>query len=186
MVHWSTLSGHNVAQVNDGVSTTYNGGFRSGAVNAVASFDFQFNSAGTYFYVCEAHASSGMRGVIFVLPPASPFATPTHTATLGPALQATSGVGPPSILALSAYPNPLPGQGLLLLQLAGDAESLRWEVFSQGYSQVMGDSAQNAGPGWSRLALDLKNLANGVYYLRVTVEGKGSKDSKVMKIYISK
>jgi plastocyanin len=35
------------------------------------SFDFQFNTAGTYTYICEAHAGSGMTGTIIVVEPAA-------------------------------------------------------------------------------------------------------------------
>jgi hypothetical protein len=41
-------------------------GFRSGDPVADGSFEITFNEPGEYFYVCEPHASLGMRGKIIV------------------------------------------------------------------------------------------------------------------------
>jgi plastocyanin len=65
-VHWIGLAGgfHNVAEVDDATDTTYNGGFRAPA--GANEFTHQFNVAGTYYYICEPHVHSGMRGTVTV------------------------------------------------------------------------------------------------------------------------
>lgn len=86
-VQWSGLgSGHNVAQSADAGSDNYDGsGFRSGNTNSgVNTYSFQFNTPGTYFYVCENHAGANMKGQVVVAAVASPTSTPTVTPTRSP------------------------------------------------------------------------------------------------------
>jgi len=66
-VHWTGIGGfHNVAEVDDAASETYNGGFRSGDVGDVTEFTHTFNTMGNFFYICEPHAPAGMRGTVTV------------------------------------------------------------------------------------------------------------------------
>jgi len=87
-VCWSGLSTvHNVVEVNQ---TNWNsnmdnplpGGFFSGSIGAVATFSFPFAGPmyppGTYYYICENHIGSGMKGRVIVL------GTPTQTASPSP------------------------------------------------------------------------------------------------------
>jgi plastocyanin len=84
-VHWSGLIGHNVAQSANAAANTYDGsGFYSGpAIGGPSTFDWTFTSAGDYYYVCEPHASLGMKGQIHVVVP-TPTATPCVTRTPSP------------------------------------------------------------------------------------------------------
>lgn len=88
-VTFSISSMHNAVEVNkdvwDANGTTSNGGFSvpygGGSVT--------FNTAGTYYYVCQAHAYLGMKGKIIVL-----------LATNVPGTQTENGIN------LNTYPNP--------------------------------------------------------------------------------
>ena len=112
-VQWNALTGHNVAQSANAASNVYNStGFRSGAVSAVPSFLFTFNTPGVYFYVCEAHATFNMKGVIFVVAPpsptASPSSTPAPTLTLSPTLSGTPTATPTTTTTATASPSATP------------------------------------------------------------------------------
>jgi plastocyanin len=71
-VTWIGLSTHNVAQVaSPTASTRLTSGFYSGAVGSQSTYSLTFNSAlvgntTTFYYICEAHVSSGMRGSITI------------------------------------------------------------------------------------------------------------------------
>jgi plastocyanin len=76
-VEWQTLSGHTASETSSDTTTAYDGsGFRG---SGVATFDQAFPSPGTYYYICEIHIGFGMRGVIFVLPAATPTISPTFS-----------------------------------------------------------------------------------------------------------
>ncbi|MCB0004883.1 MAG: hypothetical protein KDE04_00470 [Anaerolineales bacterium] len=64
-VNWTNAGGlHNVKADDDS--------FTSGTPSTDPwSFDFQFNTPGTYTYICEIHSGSGMTGTIIVLEPAA-------------------------------------------------------------------------------------------------------------------
>lgn len=66
-IHWTGLQGgfHTVAETADANTLTYNGGFHSPA--AGSEFTFTFDSPGDYFYICEPHVISGMRGTVTVI-----------------------------------------------------------------------------------------------------------------------
>lgn len=65
-VHWTGLMAgfHTVAEVDDAVATSWNGGFHSAA--GASDFTFMFNTPGDYFFICEPHVSLGMRGTVTV------------------------------------------------------------------------------------------------------------------------
>lgn len=67
-VTWTNLDAfHNVAEVDGPTDTAYNGtGFYSGSPGSIATWQRTFNTPGTYYYICEPHVFSGMRGSITV------------------------------------------------------------------------------------------------------------------------
>ena len=67
-VTWVMLQpSHNVAEADTAIDTAYNGdGFYSGAIGAVDTFELTFESTGIFFYICENHVGSGMRGSVTV------------------------------------------------------------------------------------------------------------------------
>jgi hypothetical protein len=69
--HWeNTTMDHNVAESSSSDSNEYKaGGFRSGDVDSTVHFNFTFDEAGTYFFICEPHTSADMRGSITVIDP---------------------------------------------------------------------------------------------------------------------
>lgn len=72
-VTWTGLSTHTVTQVDSGTSTTRTtNGFRSGDAGAVTTFSKTFDAATvgtktTFFYICEPHGASGMRGQVNIV-----------------------------------------------------------------------------------------------------------------------
>jgi plastocyanin len=86
-VHWSGLgSGHNVAQSTGPDATAYDGtsAFYSGSpTNGIPTYQFTFNVAGAYYYVCDFHAGTNMKGLVVVVAP-SPTPTPCVTPSLSP------------------------------------------------------------------------------------------------------
>ena len=92
-VMWTGLQngvGHNVAEVDESDwnanNNAYNGGFRSGVAGAVSSFLETFNAPGTFYYICQPHIASGMKGKITVNaappPPPIPLLSPWGMITL--------------------------------------------------------------------------------------------------------
>jgi len=69
--HWSNTSmEHNVSQSSSADSNEYDGqGWRSGDASATVDFNVTFDNVGTFFYICEPHASEGMKGSIKVFDP---------------------------------------------------------------------------------------------------------------------
>jgi len=69
--HWSNTSmGHNVSQSSSADSNEYDGqGFRSGDASTTVDFNVTFDNVGTFFYICEPHATAGMKGSIKVFDP---------------------------------------------------------------------------------------------------------------------
>lgn len=66
-VLWRYGAIHNVAQSSSADATTrQTGGFYSGAVGANTNFTQTFNTAGTFYFICEPHAAAGMRGSVVV------------------------------------------------------------------------------------------------------------------------
>ncbi len=69
-VRWTYQSFHNVVQVNSFATACPQptpGGFNSGPVGSNTTFQFTFSGAGEFFYICQAHCFSAMRGTVTVL-----------------------------------------------------------------------------------------------------------------------
>ena len=87
-VCWTGLSSHNVAEEASPTASKFNGGFRSGDVDAVTSWSHTFNTSDskrTFFYFCEAHHS--MQGSVTVTDPTRP---PTPSARPTTAMPTTT------------------------------------------------------------------------------------------------
>ena len=87
-VFWSDLAAnHNVAQSASPASDVWDGaGFRSGAPSEFSTFQYTFNTPGIYYYLCEPHATVGMKGSVTVLPVGLPAADPVGLAIVAAAL----------------------------------------------------------------------------------------------------
>lgn len=72
--HWTETSmDHNVAESSSEESNEYKeGGFRSGDVESTVHYNVTFDSPGSFWYICEPHATMGMKGVIHVIDPDAP------------------------------------------------------------------------------------------------------------------
>jgi plastocyanin len=86
-VHWIGLNGgggapHNVVEVGEAAwnanQNSPNGGFNSGPDSfSTNEFMHTFNSAGTFYYICQPHISSSMKGRVIVnMAPPIPVSTP--------------------------------------------------------------------------------------------------------------
>lgn len=107
---------------------------------------------GTHFYVCQPHASMGMKGMIHVL-------------TLG---ETTGTSEERAASAMLVYPNP--SSGLIHLSLNGNAsiESSEVVVFDVQGNKVDANTLTNGNSG----QLDLTNVAKGIYFIRFRYEGE--------------
>jgi len=86
-ITWNFASNtHNVAQSSSAASNVYEGtpGFYSGVIGAGGPnvFSQTFATAGTYYFLCEAHATLGMKGMIIVNVPVSSSMTATFSGTI--------------------------------------------------------------------------------------------------------
>ncbi|MFP6598208.1 MAG: plastocyanin/azurin family copper-binding protein [Candidatus Hydrogenedentota bacterium] len=76
-VTWNGLDSiHNVAESDSLGSLVYNGtGFRSGEIGDFSTYQHTFSTPGVFYFICEPHAASGMRGSVTVnavgMPPLS-------------------------------------------------------------------------------------------------------------------
>jgi plastocyanin len=146
-IHWTGLSGHNVAESANDTSNSYSGGFYSGAVSAVTTFDLTL-SAGTYYYICEAHAATfNMRGALFVVPGPVPTAVP---------------LGLPGVLG----PVPQKRGDPLCLKLAQPERSILCELYNPRGEIVARDKSYAA----AQACLSTQGLAAGMYFARVETE----------------
>ena len=88
-VNWTMLTStgpaHNVVEVDqtDYNSNTDNpnGGFNSGLAGAVPSFQFTFNTEGVFYYICQPHILTSMKGTVTVNATPAPSPTPIPTLT---------------------------------------------------------------------------------------------------------
>ena len=67
-VHWTGLlvGFHSVAEVDDAAAMVWNDGFHSASL--ASEFTQVFDTVGTFYYICEPHVLSDMRGTVTVLP----------------------------------------------------------------------------------------------------------------------
>jgi len=68
-VRWTNLQAgfHNVAETDAPADNVWNGtGFRSGLAGTLDTYEVTFSTPGTFYYVCEPHAFSEMKGEITV------------------------------------------------------------------------------------------------------------------------
>jgi hypothetical protein len=113
-------------------------------------------------------------------PTALPTATRTRTPLTAPTASATPGPasgGDAVISDAAAVPSPWNGRVPLriALLLQGDAQQVRWKLYSKALVCVRQGQLGPRSRGWSQAPLDLEatGLASNLYYLVLTAEGQG-------------
>lgn len=177
-VHWTNSSGfHNVAS---------NGGSEP-AANASGSgwtYDYTFNTAGAFPYLCQVHGAGSMSGVVNVAPLTTPTETPTvtvtptdvppgSTATITPTFSPTSTVSPtvtPGTPPVKLFdkspelilaPNPQQiGAPVCLYSNATPQES-HWNIYNTALERVA--SLDFVGPALQ--CWDTSKATPGLYYI---------------------
>lgn len=151
-VHWHNSGGfHNVAHLGEPQV------FRSGDPSSSAwDYYFEFNdqTAAVYPYVCDAHASQGMAGVVTVMP-----------------LAAGDDPVIPSEFKLSeAYPNPFNPNTHIDLNLPA-ASALNIDVYNSLGQRVVTLFSGFAVAGTHTFAIDGASWASGLYFVKATALG---------------
>ncbi len=137
---------HNAVEVSE---ATWN---NNGNIQLIGGFAVPFGGGmvlpaqlpvGTHFYVCQPHASGGMKGMIIV--------------------ESTTGIGDsPMLSKLSIYPNPTSG----IIQWTIDNELTKnytMEVFDLHGIKILSTSNVDVRASHE---IDLSGFAKGVYYVR--------------------
>jgi plastocyanin len=159
-VLFNALSGHPIREVSlstwNANGSTSNGGFN----NVMPGTKIKFNTAGTYYYVCQNHFSMGMKGQINV--------------------QAANTIDEEvANVSVKAYPSPVISDLNLVLDL-NQSEELSIEIFNIIGEQVYSKGETTFYAGKNTLSIDFSDLCNGAYFVKVI--GKNDQYSvKVMK-----
>lgn len=160
-VKFILASAHNGTEVSEATwsangTTALAGGFQTefgGGVVLPAELE-----VGTHYYVCTAHASSGMKGTIIVQ-------------------NATGFVENQSHTNLSIYPNPSDGKFELLIDGSLFAGDCNLEIYN-----VLGDKIYHSVISSSKSDIDLKHPKNGIYFLKI-YDGQTVRTKKIVIHY---
>ncbi len=121
--------------------------FNSGAAVAGGSFNYTFNTPGTYRYYCSLHGGPGgigMSGIIYVTGGA-----PTATAVPTPVQTGSDAV----IVGSQPFPNPVRTGGSVRVLLNGPVESLSFDIYTPAMVLVSSLSLGAKPGGWVDIAL---------------------------------
>jgi len=144
---FSIGSTHNVVEVSEETwnanGNTSNGGFTLD----FGGGELVLNSPGTYYYVCEPHASLGMKGIIVVA-----------------SVTEVSETGKSGEFLLNAYPNPLSDQLSLEFNIT-EFTSLQIELFDITGRRVLTLVNNEYSPGIYTETLDIGDLKPGKYFI---------------------
>jgi plastocyanin len=210
-IHWTGLgSGHNAGQSTgpaDNNSTFGAGGdfFSGSTASGVPTYDFTFNSAGAFYYVCDNHAGADMKGLIVVEPPTP---TPTETPVFSPTDTETPGASPSPTATITMTPvvtptitqtpgsfagiqdarlviSPITGNTIRLwARILGTPDSVQLRAYSSAYTQIMNVDLA-AGPGDQRWVVDASALPAGPVWLQLWVRQRGDmRRGPVMRSYV--
>jgi plastocyanin len=131
-------------------TATLSGGFGSQTTN----YTFTASVAGDVYYVCQNHASMGMKGIVTV--------------------QSTTGIAQNalSFQNLNVFPNP--AKDKITVSLSSDkAANATFKLFSVIGAEVATLMLnQNVSAGENKIELVLPSLSNGNYILEITSESK--------------
>jgi plastocyanin len=138
-VSQSTWNANGNTPLPGGFSTPFGGGMIS-----VAQL-----SVGTHYYVCNPHASVGMKGIIIVE-------------------QTTSTDGTQDQTRISIFPYPSTGKFRMTLPDVTPAAQYQLEIFDANGNQV---HASSQTVSQNELEIDVSNFAQGIYFLQIRNNG---------------
>lgn len=177
-VHWTNTSGfHNVGP-NGGSEPVANGS------GTGWTYDYQFNTAGAYPYLCQVHGAGSMSGVVNVAAPTTPTetptvtatptdvpvgSTPTNTPTISPTNTPTPTVTPgtPSVILfdkspeLILAPNPQQIGAPICLYSTSVPQESHWNIYNTALERV----ASLDFVGASLQCWDTSKATPGLYYI---------------------
>jgi plastocyanin len=158
IVHWVFDGTHDVTS---GSACKGDGKFSSGTKNSGDTYDFTFTATGTFPYYCSFHCSLGMTGVITVTAP--------------------SGIDPESLSAsmFNCYPNPFTKNMSLDFEITKSAK-VNIDILSISGQKVM-TLEMNAAAGSHHEILDMGKYSNGIYFLRINIDGVPAKEAILVK-----
>ena len=140
-------SQHNVVEVSEETwnanGNTSNGGFTLD----FGGGELVLNTPGTYYYVCEPHASLGMKGIIVVA-----------------SVTAMSEIDKSTEFFINAYPNPLSDQLSLEFNIT-ESTSLQIELFDITGHRVRYLVNNEYSPGFYTEISDVEDLKPGKYFI---------------------
>lgn len=151
-VNFTLSSIHNAREVDQATwnanDNTSNGGFNTSDGGGMVIF----NQAGTVYYVCEYHASMGMKGIINV-------SSVTGISTANNSL-------PNSYILMQNFPNPFNPTTIIRYALPYESRvSLKiYDLVGKQISEPL-NKIQNAG--FHNITFQSANLASGVYFYRI-------------------
>lgn len=122
-----------------------------------------FSTVGTYYYVCEPHASLGMKGVIIV--------------------QAATAVSPVSndISTFEVFPNPA-SDFIHVSYTLNSSSAVNIRIMNAAGVEVSNILNESQDPGQYRNTYSLsKNLASGIYYVSFNSSGQSFVNKMIIK-----
>ncbi len=157
-VEFAQSSSHPAVEVSQ-ATWNANGNTSNGGFNLVSSgTKIKFNTPGTFYYVCNVHHSSGMKGQIIV-----------NAASSIDEVKAN--------LVLSAYPSPVTENLNVVLEL-NKAELLSIEIYNVIGVQVFSKAETNYASGKNTLQFDFTELSSGAYFIKVI----GKEETYTLKV----
>jgi len=144
-VVFSITTMHNVVEVSQATwnadgSTALTGGFQLPYGGGTLSSQL---TVGTHYYVCQPHASLGMKGIIIV--------------------QSTLGINENTLkTSASIYPNPSKGRFQLSINNIDLTKNSFVEIYNIVGAQVFQSAIINP-----RLDIDLSNQSKGIYFIKI-------------------
>jgi plastocyanin len=147
VIDWDIADFHNVVEVTQETwnanGNTSNGGFSLG----FGGGEVTFNTAGTFYYVCEPHASSGMKGIVHV-----------ETVT------GISDVVEKSFPLLTLYPNP--ANDFVTLEFAVEKFSnVQIDLYDVTGRKLQGFLSSEFSSGEYSRVIDLTGFSPGKYFV---------------------
>ena len=150
-INFAIGSVHDAVEVSESTwniqGNTSNGGFSVGFGGGMVAFP----TAGTYYYVCEPHASAGMKGKIIV-------EVPTNTVNIND-------------VKLKLYPNPAKGKFNVEFNLERTS-NIDISVCNLSGQKIFQNIIKNNPAGKQNIEIALDKYDTGIYYCIINTESE--------------
>ena len=152
-VNFTLSSIHNAREVDQATwnanDNTSNGGFNTPDGGGMVIF----NQAGTVYYVCEYHASMGMKGIINV-------SSITGVETKNQSI-------PDKFILMQNYPNPFNPSTTIRYGLASES-NVSIKIYNLAGQQLKELISKKETAGFHEVNFNADKLASGIYFYRIT------------------